>query len=213
MKKIDKGPEPLALTAWKKANPRASDAKYSNLEQAERQAIRNACTREQFYLCAYCCQQISGHKADTMNEHVQAQRLAPQLSLSFKNIVASCTTPKQCDAAHGAQPLPLTPLMIECETELRFKISGRVEGLTERARASIRVLNLGDTEVNNKALIEKRKRLSDALLWANGVDPSDGFDDDELLLMLIDDITQPQDGKLAPFSPVVANILNSWLAG
>lgn len=213
MKKINKGPEPLALTAWKKANPRASHATYAKLAQTERQAIRDACTREQFYLCAYCCQSISGHKTDTMNEHVQAQQLAPQLSLSFNNIVASCTTAKQCDDAHGAQPLPLTPLMVECETELRFKISGRVEGLTERARASIRVLNLGDTEVNNKALIEKRKRLSDALLWANGVDPSDGFDDDELLLMLIDDIAQPQDGKLAPFSPVVANILNSWLAG
>lgn len=212
MRKIDKGPEPLTLTAWKKANPRASDAKYAKIGQAERQAIRDACTREQFYLCAYCCQQISGHKADTMNEHVQAQRLAPQFSLDFNNIVASCTTPKQCDAAHGAQPLPLTPLMLECETELRFKLSGRVEGLTERARESIRVLNLGDAEVNNKALIEKRKRLSDALLWANGVDPSDGFDDDELLLILIDDITQPQGGKLAPFSPVVANILNGWLA-
>jgi hypothetical protein len=35
--------------------------------------------------------------------------------------------------AHGSQPLPLTPLMPECETELRFKFSGRVEGLTERA--------------------------------------------------------------------------------
>ncbi len=209
MRKIDKGTEPPALTAWKKAHP---SAPYAEITEVERQAIRNACTHEQFYLCAYCCQQISGQQKDTMNEHVEPRRIAPQRSLDFNNIVASCTTPKQCDAAHGSQPLPLTPLMAECETELRFKLSGRVEGLSERARETIRVLNLGDTEVNNKALIEKRKRLSDALLLANGIDPSDGLDDEALIRMVIDDINQPQNGQLAPFAPVVVNMINTWLA-
>jgi hypothetical protein len=101
--------------------------------------------------------------------------------------------------------------MAECEVELRFKISGRVEGVSDRATATIRVLNLGDHETNNRALIEKRKQLSNALLWTNEVDPNKGLEDDELLKVLIDELDQPREGLLEPFAPVVINILKSWL--
>ena len=208
MREIDKGIEPESLTAFKRAMPHA---RYPDLSELERRDIRNACTKEQFHLCAYCCQVISGKNNDTMNEHVEAQQLAPNRTLDFTNLVASCRTPNQCDAAHGSQPLPLTPLMPECETELRFRLSGRVEGLTERAREAIRVLNLGDTEQNNKALIEKRKQLVDGLIWANyGGDPDqlELEEDEELIRMLIDDLARPKDGKLKPFAPVLINILS-----
>ena len=102
--------------------------------------------------------------------------------------------------------------MNECETELKFKISGRVEGLTPRAIETIKVLNLGDTEQNNRSLIEKRKKLSQDLLWTNGIDPEDGIDEDELIELLIADIACPKDGKLEAFTPVVVNILRDWLA-
>jgi hypothetical protein len=125
--------------------------------------------------------------------------------------VASCNTPNQCGDAHESQILPLTPLMAECEIELRFKISGRVEGLTDRSTTMIQVLNLGDQEKNNRALIEKRKQLSNALLWANGINPDEGLEDEELLKMLIDELLQPQTGQLEPFAPVVINILQGWL--
>ncbi len=72
--------------------------------------------------------------------------LLESLGNSGYAIVASCNTPNQCGDAHKSQHLPLTPLMTECETELRFKISGRVEGLSDRAADTIRVLNLGDHE-------------------------------------------------------------------
>lgn len=209
MRKIVKGSEPCALADWKRANP---TGRYGQLTEVERQDIREACTQEQHFLCAYCCTEITGSNADTMNEHVEAQRLAPQRSLDFSNIVASCTTPKQCDNSHDSQPLPLTPLMDECETELRFKISGRVEGLTERARESIRVLNLGESEASNKQLVAKRKQLSEALLWTNGIDPSEGLEDEELLLVVVEDLLTPDaDGRLQPFAPVVANILRGWV--
>ena len=101
--------------------------------------------------------------------------------------------------------------MTECETELRFKISGRVEGLSDRAADTIRVLNLGDHEKNNRALIETRKQLSNVLLWENGINPDDGLEDDEILNILIDDLSQPQQDQMEPFTPVVINILRSWL--
>ena len=72
-------------------------------------------------------------------------------------------------------------------------------------------LNPGDNERNNRALIEKRKQFSDSLLWANGIDPSAGLEDDDLLQALIDELLTPIDGYLAPFAPVMANILKNWM--
>ena len=131
MKKINKKPEPLNLVKFRKTN---TNKHYRNLSQELRQEIRVSCTEEQFYLCGYCNRRISGISLDTVNEHVIPQHTAPQLSLGYDNIIASCNTPKQCDDSHKAQTLPLTPLMSECEVELKFMLSGRVEGLTERAK-------------------------------------------------------------------------------
>ncbi|SLM61200.1 MULTISPECIES: HNH endonuclease family protein [Dickeya] len=209
MRKITKGTEPASLTDWKRANP---TGRYDNLTETERQDIRDVCAKEQFYLCAYCCKPISGDNSDTMNEHVQARNEAPQRSLDFTNIVASCTTPNQCDAAHGSQPFSLTPLMAECETELQFMISGRVEGRTERAQEAIKVLNLGEHETQNKKLIEIRKQAIHCLLLANGIAPNDGLEDDDLLAEIINDLSTPQNGRLEPYAPVLVNILKAWLA-
>ena len=207
MRTISKGTEPLRLTAWKQANPHG---RYNQLTEDIRRVIRQDALEEQFYLCAYCCQRIQD--IDTChNEHVEAQNLNPGRTLDFLNIVASCNTPNQCGDAHRSQHLPLTPLMAECETELRFKISGRVEGLSDRAIETIRVLNLGDHEKHNRSLIEKRKQLSNALFLINGVDPNEGLEDEELLEMLIADLLQPQQGQMEPFTPIVVNILRNWL--
>ena len=208
MRKIDKGSEPLSLTRWKAANP---TGKYTDLEYSLREDVRSACLQEQFGLCAYCCQSITG-EGDCCNEHVEARSAAPNRELDFSNIVASCNSRGQCDDAHGAQSFSLTPFMVECETELKFKISGRVEGTTERAKETIRVLNLGDHEKSNRKLVEKRKVLSQALLLRNGIDPSDGLEDDELLQAVIDDIAKPVNGKLSSYAPVVVNILQGWMS-
>lgn len=209
MRKIDKGDEPDILTRWKRRNPRGT---YSDLSHQERGAIREACTAEQYYLCGYCCDAISGVAADTINEHVEARDLAPNRTLDFGNIIASCRSLYNCDATHRAQALPLTPLMPECESELRFKLSGRVEGLTARARETIRVLNLGDSESSNKGLVEKRRYLCDTLLFENGVDPAEGLDDDDLIAQVITDLLQPAPDRLERFAPILANIMRDWLA-
>lgn len=208
MRKIDKRPEPESLRQFKRRRPHS---KYTDLSDVERQDIRKACAEKQFYLCAYCCASITGNSTDTRNEHVEARDLAPKRSLDFSNIVASCTTPRQCDAAHKAQPLPLTPLMPQCETDLQFKLSGRVAGLTDAARETIRVLNLGDSEANNKALIERRKQLIDSLIWRDyGGAPQELMaEEDETLAMLIDDLVRPQNGRLEAYSPVLVNILRA----
>jgi uncharacterized protein (TIGR02646 family) len=207
MRTIRKGSEPSSLTAWRRANPHKY---YADLDADTRRNIRDRILKEQFYICAYCCQQIQDINA-CHNEHVEAQNLNLLRTLDFTNIVASCNTSNQCGDAHQSQHLPLTPLMAECETELRFKISGRVEGVSERAITTVHVLNLGSHEKNNRALIEKRKQLSNALLWTNSINPDEGLEDEELLEMLIDELAQPQRERLESFAPVVINILRSWL--
>lgn len=198
MRKIDKPIwfEPSSLSKFKRGNKQSN---YRNLTDEVRQDIRKACTTEQFYLCAYCCKRISGDSRDTMNEHVIARNLAPNRDLDYTNIVASCTTPNQCDNAHGSQPLPLTPFDAECETALKFKISGRVTGLTDDARDTIRVLNL-----DNKSLREQRKIFIDTILFTYG---EDAIEDDDLINIMIDELAQPIEGKLDAFAPVIINAL------
>ena len=218
MRKITKDQPPISFSDWVSQKPANKNENQWFAEMYNQKSwdlvadLGHHNAQEQFYLCAYCCARITGDYTDTVNEHVEARSITPHRSLDPTNIVASCKTKNQCDSAHQNQALPLTPLMDECETELKFNISGRVEGLTDRAKEAIRVLNLGNDEVSNKALIEKRKQLSHGLMYMHGIDPEQGLEDDELLQSVIDDLLTPQDGKLEPFAPVVVNILRNWIS-
>jgi uncharacterized protein (TIGR02646 family) len=208
MRLIHKRPEPPELQAWKRNNPHG---RYVELDFVVRRSIRQQALQEQFFLCAYCCESIQDIDDHCHNEHVEAQDLNPNRTVDYDNIVACCNTPNQCGSAHGHQPLPLTPLMEECETELRFMVSGRVQGLTPRALTSINVLNLGDNESNNKSLIQKRKALSEALLFRNYLNPDLDAEDDNILELFIDELSNPIGEKMESFTPVVINILKNWL--
>ncbi|MDQ6961233.1 MAG: retron system putative HNH endonuclease [Mariprofundaceae bacterium] len=199
MRKISKGSEPKLLTAWKKANPTGT---YQELSHQVRKHVRQVNIDEQFGLCAYCCQRIDA--SNSMNEHVEAKAIAPNRGLDFSNIVASCTTPNQCDRAHQSKPLPLTPLMDACETELKFYLAGRVKGLSPRASTSIDVLNL-----NSKRLINCREQAVDALLYGGGSNPEEiELLEDELIEILLEDFKEVgKDHLLAPYSPVLVSIL------
>ena len=51
-----------------------------------------------------------------------------------------------------------------------------------------------------------------ALLINSGLEPHDLVEDDDLLNLVIDDLSQPINGKLQAYAPVVVNILKNWLA-
>ncbi|MDJ0620645.1 MAG: hypothetical protein QNJ63_28580 [Calothrix sp. MO_192.B10] len=103
MRTISKGAEPSSLTAWKR---KKSHGRYNQLTEGVRRDIRDHALKEQYYLCAYCCQRIQDIEA-CHNEHIEAQNLNPGRTLDFTNIVASCNTSNQCGAAHKSQALPL----------------------------------------------------------------------------------------------------------
>lgn len=204
MRNIIKGDEPPLLTRWKQAN---AGTRYRDLPHEQRQVVRRVCIDEQRGLCAWCCQEIS--LPNSHNEHVEAQRLAQHRTLDFSNIVASCNQPGQCGQAHGSQALPLTALMIECETELKFYLSGRVEGLTPRANASIDVLKLGSHRQQNQYLFNNRREMVDLLLFNQGLQPDElAAEDDDLLNALMIELLQPNEQmRLQPFAPVLVNVI------
>ncbi|CAI8717633.1 TIGR02646 family protein [Pseudomonas sp. IT-P100] len=208
MRKIDKGMEPQSLSRWKRSN---NALRYRDLPPEESRSIRSSCISEQYGLCAYCCQSITIDNAH--NEHVQAQDHAPNRTLDFSNIVASCQRAHQCGHGRGTQPLPLTPLMAKCETELKFYLSGLVKGQTERARVSIAALNLGHTEKSNRGLIGRRKAMIDVLIYNLGARPEDLLDEDaELLNLILADLKMPGAAQsLQPFSPVLVNVIHHFL--
>lgn len=205
MQKIDKDIEPIELTKWKKQH---SNRRYDDLDSTVRVAIRKSLLNEQRHLCAYCCQAIDQIEK-CHNEHVLPQATHNATTLEYRYLVASCNIKKQCGDAHAAQALPLTPLMDECETELEFKWSGRVAGKSARAKEAIRVLNLGDSEDSNKALVAKRKRLCDALLLRNygGTVEDLELEDEDVIRLVVEEISRPVDGKLESFAPIFLNLL------
>ncbi|MGN2413370.1 TIGR02646 family protein [Pseudomonas syringae] len=207
MRKIEKG-SLAVLEQWARAN---KGKKYADLANREdiKNAIRHACVLEQHGLCAYCCRSITPLKDSAHNEHVEAQRLAPNRTLDFHNIVASCNKPGRCGDAHGHQILRLTPLMIECETELQFELSGLVKGQTDRARDCIKVLNLGGDQASNRGLIDERKAMINELLFSQSMDSSGlGLESDEVLDLLHDELSDPDEQQqLQAFSPVLVNVI------
>ncbi len=207
MRTIHKADQPSELREWKQLNP---NGRYEHLSGDVRRAIRQHALKEQFHLCAYCCQVIKD--GNCHNEHVEPQQLNPNRTVDYLNIVASCNTRNQCGLAHGSAQLPLTPLMEACENELMFMQSGLVKGLTQRARTTIQVLNLGDSERSNKSLIQKRKIMIESLLFSNFGQSDPVVEDDDLLKMFIDSLSSPQGEEMQPFTPVLLNILRSWLA-
>ncbi|MDX8377366.1 MAG: retron system putative HNH endonuclease [Mariprofundales bacterium] len=196
MRYIKKGYAPEELLKWQR---KKSQHRYKDLSEPKaseiRQAIRSSCLREQFYLCAYCCQRITLDKCH--NEHVEPQDIAPNRTLDYDNIVVSCNEQKQCGKAHGKEKLLLTPLMQECETELSFHISGEVKGQTVRASDCIMMLNL-----NNKLLKYKRKSLAGYYL---------NFEDVEIK-ECISALEKPDNGKMEYLSPVLINMLTKYIS-
>lgn len=202
MRKISKGDEPEMARRWKKAHP---NERYGQATSDIRTAIRTACIHEQFFLCAYCCRRIDINSSH--NEHLEAQHIAPNRTMDFHNIVASCNTHDQCGKAHGTKPLRLTPLMDECETEIKYAYSGNIQGLSERAVQCIDTLNL-----NSKKIQQARKLAVEGLQFEYGCPPREAVElDAELITILIKELTMTNVRSMKPYAPVLVNILKHEL--
>lgn len=116
--------------------------------------LREQLSQEQNGLCCYCCQIIDDKT--THIEHLQCRQDYPKKCFDYENLLLSCSTRKQCDNAKGSQALLLTPLMTECDSEIKLNLAGELVSDTERGKQAIEILNL-----NNRESERRRKGLID----------------------------------------------------
>lgn len=209
MKRINKTDEPISLTNFKINNPNSI---YSDLENGNviiRQDIRESCVREQYFLCAYCCDRIDFISCH--NEHIipQTSPVGRNLTLDYNNIVASCESKKHCGHKKENNIINITPLLTSCETEIVYKLNGKMTHRSQNSQSTINILNLRD-----RGLVNKRKNVIDIILFQYVEDLSElALENSEYLEMIIEEILQPDaDGKLEAFTPVIKNVLKQFLA-
>lgn len=151
MQYIDKQQKmPVEIEKWvsKKTNKTEWDLGEKFYEGYK--ILREQLRAEQHGICCYCCQSLQ-EKAEI--DHVLDRKKHPSKAYDYANLLLSCKTPNQCNNAKGHQPLDLTPLMTECDTEIKINLAGELLGNSDRANQAIKTLNL-----NNDKLCRKRQR-------------------------------------------------------
>lgn len=206
MQKITKGDEAPELSRWRRRHPGMHYNDIGVEDGDVRRSIRRDCLKEQNGLCAFCCSPVSidnGH-----NAHIRSKTLYPRNSLDWDNIVASCMAEEHCGMYQKRNDIPLTPLMPECELELKFYVSGKVHATTERAQRTIDVLNL-----NSADLCRKRKKALEDLVYSLGFYPVEDIStwDSELIQGFIEECNKVINDDLTPYAPVLVNIVRQFL--
>lgn len=165
MKYIKKRVEPQELGHWKAKAKQQSvgvNYDYQNLPDPPKGIVQDSLMREQGYICCYCCQRIA---TDTSHiEHLNPQNPAlknesdPDLSLDYKNMLASCGSdkhwPKHCGNKKGNQAIKVSPIQPNCEVffsytgrgEIRPQANNTVEQV-EAAQQTIEILGLNDYDL------------------------------------------------------------------
>lgn len=160
MRKIEKAPEPIELAEFKK---KKSKKIYDDINSELRIMIRQKLVAEQRYICAYCCRRIDSNNAT--NEHIKPRSSYPQYSLDYDNLVASCQDKQTCDKHKENKydnDLFVSPLELNCQSHFRFHLNGEIEGLSERGKYTINLLNL-----NAYSLMTARRNLMKVLEFAD----------------------------------------------
>ncbi len=208
MRRITKGEEPQSLINFKRDFPHLKYEDLKNHSVSVRVDIRDSCLIEQYYLCAYCCNRITVN--DSHNEHIvpQSNVEGQNLTLDYSNIVASCQSSNHCGHKKKEDLISLTPLDINCESDIIYQLNGKMTHRNQNAQSTINVLNLRD-----KGLTRKRKELIDIILFEYVEDLSNlALEESYYLQLIIDEISQPNDeGKLEAFSPIIVNVLKQFL--
>ncbi|MEN2752610.1 retron system putative HNH endonuclease [Psychrobacter sp. FBL11] len=165
-------------------------ASWGDIPEDIKAPLRQQLYDEQLGICCYCCKSLNNEK--TVIEHLKSRRNYPTKRFDYDNLLLSCSISKQCDNAKGSQELLLTPLMNECNNEIKLNLAGELESDTERGKEAIEVLNL-----NSRKACQHRKDLFTMMGEVFGYDlpykpPLEMKNEDvlESLLTFLTDISQ-----------------------
>ena len=150
MQKIDKlGSMPLETA---KSFKKYQTKNWGEIPETIKAPLRQQLYDEQRGVCCYCCKSLGN--GNTTIEHLKSRNDYPHKCFDYDNLLLSCRTAKQCDNAKGSQELLLTPLMDECEDEIKLNLAGELESDSKRGSEAIQMLNL-----NSRKACRHRKDL------------------------------------------------------
>ena len=159
MRKIQKTEPPQEFIDFCKSMTGVS---FENLSGEPKNALRKRLLEDQGYICCYCGRRVDD--SNTKIEHIKPQKLFPELSLDFKNMLASCDGGEKdrsegakknehgthCDAKKGNQIIPCSPLE-DVEELFHYFADGTVVG-TGNGYDTVNILGL-----NTQFLVHQRK--------------------------------------------------------
>lgn len=182
---IKKNKEPVSFKEWKNNFKKAT---YKNLKGKIKADLRNSLLEEQGYICCFCGAAIgvvkdegdgnivilqkpiqNKNKHNVRNAHIVPQSKAPQLSLNYNNICASCgkfinddeQCEEHCDLAQKDSILPITPLQKDCENFFSFNIDGTISPNINKSKADQKKAEetINILKLNTKDLINQRYEI------------------------------------------------------
>lgn len=205
MRQIQKRMEPKEITDWKskfkKKNGR--EPNYGDLtsdsdagKKQIKAKLKEALLQEQYYLCCYCCAQITMESSHIEHFRPKGKQGYEKLSLAYENMHACCKVKGQCGDKKGSnfdEKLMISPLSRECETSYSFGVGGEI----------LVSCNEGPAEYTKELLDLNSERLKNArraAMWAAEV-----FDveDEQERQNLIAEYSTPEAGELVPFCDII----------
>ena len=180
-------------------------------------AFKQVLLEEQGYICCYCgcrIENINGDKA--ISEHLLpiSGRGRNKLA-SYDNLLISCSGDQKidtsnslygvdrlhCDASKGNEEIPVTPLIPDCDKQFQYTIDGKISGLTQDAKDTVRILNL------DCVLLRLRRQSAMEILMQDG----EILSEEELATMK--DIFELKDanGRYEPYCTAVIRCIEEYL--
>ncbi len=206
MRYIQKQQPPQTFLNWTKSS---TDLKYKNLPGDVKADLKQALLMEQGYLCAYTMKRITMRTSHV--EHFFSQSQFSEKSLDFKNMIACypergvTSAPKNVEYGavykdNNTEEI-CSPHKKGVSDQFIFKLNGKVEGTTDVARTTIRVLNLNHDDL----VRERREWIEVAISRAT----SGGKFSPKKARSAISTLEKPdQSGKLEPFCTAMIQVLS-----
>jgi len=155
MKHIVKGDEPEELANWKASANEDWQPKYADLQNPEKQAVKQSLMAEQGHICCYCERRLLD--GDSHIEHLQPQSDAAVDSLDYGNMLCSCQNqikqgdPRHCGNLKSSHSISITPLDADCEMRFAYTHDGEMQAeptSNVSAQQTIKILGLGIPKLN-----------------------------------------------------------------
>lgn len=186
--------------------------------------LKDALLEEQGSICAFCMAGLK-NDADCTIDHLQPKAEdARNRTFDYQNLLACCSgivtedsalnykeDLRHCNNKKEDKTIPITPLMVDCESKFLFTIDGEIlPVLEDDAQTKITIDRLG---LNSKILEKRRKDTIYHYLYPDV--PTDDNPNTPRLITKeeaktkIAQLTQKSNGRFSPFVMAVIQVLES----